>query len=300
MGFLAPPGQGEKSAGSGILPEGQTKRLFETMRHISYISFDFSGAPAAKALIAVNVGAWFFLSLILQKFFLNEPLIFRTFGLVPETIFQRHWIWQIFTYMFLHASGLFHLLFNMFVLWMFGSELERFWGSGFFLSYCLFCGAGAALIYLLCAGVWTLGFGGDPALLQRPVIGFSGAVFGLLLAYGMIFGGRLVYLMGIFPMKARSFVILIAAIELVSVLDSGLGGPVANLAHLGGLASGLAFLKIWRNGQGLFAALFGRLRRRAGLAARFRRPRRRAPLKILRKKPEIEDKDDENGGIQIH
>ena len=122
------------------------------------------------------------------------------------------------------------------VLWMFGSELEQLWGKRFFFIYYLVCGVGSAVVYFIGVTLYSL-LGGSHAVLNIPVVGASGAVFGLLLAYGWIFGDRLILFMFIFPMKARTFTILIACVELMSMLGSGFGSPVANLAHLGGLLS---------------------------------------------------------------
>ena len=214
------------------------------MRYVSS-SYNFKISPYVKFLIGINVAIWFIFVVVLQGHFLDHLQIYHVFGLLPQKIFADQWIWQLFSYMFIHSSGLFHILFNMFILWMFGSELERLWGSRFFLIYYLFCGVGASLIYL--ASVWmaTSFFGVQEDILSRPVIGASGAVFGLLLAYGYIYGERIIYFMMIFPMKARHFTLLIAAIELVSMLNHGFGSPVANLAHLGGLISGFLFLSFW-------------------------------------------------------
>lgn len=96
-------------------------------------------------------------------------------------------------------------------------------------------------------------------IMAKPVIGASGAVFGLLLAYGIIYSERIIYLMMVFPIKARHFTLLIASIELVTILDSGLSGPVANLAHLGGLISGFLFLQFRKQLQRNY---FKRLKRR--------------------------------------
>ena len=202
-----------------------------------------------KTLIFINVAVWFFLIVVFQQFFLGFPGIFLGLGLVPARVLEDWWIWQLGSYAFIHSQGIFHILFNMFILWMFGGELERFWGSKTFLIYYLFCAIGASLLYFTFVSIYTYFLGGDPALLTRPVIGASGAVFGLLLAYGKFFGDRLVYFMMIFPMKTRHFVIVIACIEIVSMLNHGMGGPVANLAHLGGLVSGLAFFELWKLSQ---------------------------------------------------
>ena len=197
--------------------------------------------PCVKMLIIVNLMCWFLLVSVIQRFFMKTDDIYRLFGFVPSSIDNSFFIWQFFTYMFIHSAGLFHILFNMMVLWMFGSELEQLWRKRFFLIYYFVCGVGSALVYFVGVKLYSV-FGGHSAVLDVPVVGASGAVFGLLLAYGLIFGDRLVLFMFIFPMKARTFTILIAAVELLTVLNSGFGSPVANLAHLGGLLSGFLFL----------------------------------------------------------
>ena len=242
------------------------------MRYIS-THYSFSITKTVKALIIANLIIWFFLILIFQRHFAGSPVIFKFFGLSPALI-SEYWIWQFFTYMFLHSGGVFHILFNMFILWMFGSELERHWGSKLFLSYYLFSGVGAGLLYTACCYLYVYVFGGSHIdIMAKPVIGASGAVFGLLLAYGIIYSERIIYLMMVFPIKAKHFTLLIAGIELVTILDSGLSGPVANLAHLGGLVSGLLFLQLRKQLQRNY---FKRLKKRG-----FRSPH----LKVV-------DKDD--------
>src|SRR4051812_40790535 len=102
-----------------------------------------------KALVVTNVTIWLVFVLILQGLILRNTFFFDIFALVPSKLITQFWVWQIFTYMFLHAAGVFHLLFNMLVVWFFGSELEERWGSQFFLTYYLVCGVGAGLIYLI-------------------------------------------------------------------------------------------------------------------------------------------------------
>ena len=143
--------------------------------------------------------------------------------------------------MFIHSAGVFHILFNMLVLWMFGSELEGLWNKKFFLTYYFVCGAGGGgCLFNLHSAVWAVCRpcrGGGRGCAYGG--GLRGAVFGLLLAYGLIFGERLVLFMFIFPMKARTFTWLIACVELLTVLSAGpVGGGIANLAHLGGFVSG--------------------------------------------------------------
>jgi membrane associated rhomboid family serine protease len=137
----------------------------------------------------------------------------------------------------------FHILFNMLMLWFFGAELELRWGSRYFLFYYLFSGVGAAIIY--CLGVWlyALTTGAQTPLLV-PVVGASGAIFGLMLAHGILFSERIVSFMMLFPMKTKYFVALMALIQMASlVTNSVAGGEVAYLAHLGGFASG--YLALW-------------------------------------------------------
>jgi membrane associated rhomboid family serine protease len=200
--------------------------------------------PVIKRLIIVNVALWIGGVLILQNMFLQENFLFRWFGLVPyKVIFEFH-IWQPFTYMFLHASNVFHVVFNMLMLWMLGSELESRWGGRFFLLYYMVSGVGAALLYMIAVFVYYL-ISNQFLPLQIPVVGASGAVFGLFVAYGILFGERTIYFMMMFPMKAKHFVMILAGIEIVSLLSTGLHGDVANLAHLGGLVSGYLFLLFW-------------------------------------------------------
>src|SRR5437870_3622492 len=134
--------------------------------------------PAIKAIIAANVAA-FLISLVV-------PAITLTFGLRPADIFGRLHIWQPITYMFLHA-GIFHILFNMLALWMFGVELERTWGSRYFLQYYFICGVGAAMTTMLLS--FVPGAFGEQ-LYYSLTIGASGAVYGILLAYALYFPSR--------------------------------------------------------------------------------------------------------------
>ena len=200
--------------------------------------------PMAKKLIIINVAIWLGAILIVQKFFMDEPSLFLWFGLIPERMVNGFWIWQPFTYMFLHSYSVFHIVFNMLLLWWLGADLEQRWGSRFFLTYYLVCGVGAGLIYVLGMTIYYLA-SGNFGLMTIPVIGASGAVFGLMLAYGLLFGERMVYFMMIFPMKAKYFVLLLGAIEIVSLLNTGGRDGVANLAHLGGLVMGFLFLRFW-------------------------------------------------------
>lgn len=202
--------------------------------------------PVVKWLVIINVSVWFLGQVILEGLILKSDIISGNLSLVPERVLLGGAIWQIFTYMFLHTSQVTHVLFNMLMLWFFGAELEQRWGAKFFLSYYLVSGVGAAIIYVA-ATAMAVGFFGVGAMsLVIPVQGASGAVFGLLLAYGMIFGERIIHFMMIFPMKAKFFVLIMGFVEFASLLTSReRGSEVAYLAHLGGILSGFLFLKFW-------------------------------------------------------
>lgn len=196
-----------------------------------------------RYLIIANVAIWVGLVLILQRLILGNTVIFDYFALTPYRVFTEFWVWQLFTYMFLHSTGVFHVLFNMLTLWWFGSELESRWGQRFFLTYYLVCGIGAGIIYV--AGMVAYYFAtGQATSMSAPLVGASGATYGLLLAYGILFGEREIYFMMLFPMKAKYFVMIIGAVEMVTLLDSGTGSTVSNLAHLGGLAVGFLYLSM--------------------------------------------------------
>lgn len=236
-----------------------------------------------RALIIINVAIWVGLILILQGMVLQSSAITDFLALTPYRVISDFWIWQPVTYMFLHASGVFHVLFNMLTLWWFGSELESRWGAKFFLSYYLTCGVGAGIIYLIGAFIYAFATGQVLTVLS-PLVGASGATYGLLLAYGILFGEREIYFMMLFPMKAKYFVMIIGLVELVTMMDSGMGSQTANLAHLGGIAVGFVTL-----------AVVARWRARASSAGT--RSRGRNLKLVVNNDRRVGDpKDDESGG----
>ncbi len=159
---------------------------------------------------------------------------FRLFALVPRAVLQGY-IFQLFTYMFLHDPGGFgHILFNMLTLWMFGADLERTWGTRRFLSYYLSCGMFAGV----CVVVASLIFGG----LDMRTIGASGAIYGLLLAFGMLYPDRTILFSFLFPIKAKYFVMILGAIAFLSSFN--VNSKVSNIAHLGGMLFGYMYLKM--------------------------------------------------------
>ena len=195
-------------------------------------SFSFGPGPmstALKGIMAANVAMF-----LAQSFI---PVLTGLLGLQPRLV-MHGWIWQLATYMFLHG-GLGHILFNMLALWMFGTELERIWGTRYFLKFYFVTGIGAGI---LTVAVSFLPFDFTSPLYGANVIGASGAIYGLLLAYGLSFPERRIYMYFVFPIPARIFVLIMGAIAFYSSLG-GTGGGVANATHLGGLLVGYLFLK---------------------------------------------------------
>jgi len=197
--------------------------------------------PVVKGLIVANV-AVFVMQVVLG---LASPAamraVFEPFALAPRDVVQRGWLWQLVTYMFLHG-GVFHILFNMLSLWMFGTDLERLWGSKFFTRYYFVTGIGAGIVTVLVA---LLPFSATQLMYIGSTVGASGAIFGLLLAYGVTFPDRPIYLYFLFQIPAKYFVMIVGAVALYSSLTAE-GGSVAHFAHLGGIVIGYAYLKMGR------------------------------------------------------
>ncbi len=176
--------------------------------------------------------------------FIFQIILFRTgfqhfFALTPKDVVTRGFIWQIVTYMFLHGN-MFHILFNMLFIWMFGSTLEQVWGSKRFLQYYFVCGIGGAVFSFIFS-------------YNTPVIGASAAGYGILLAYGVLFPYNQIYVWGIIPVRARTLVIILGVIAFISGIQGG--GNIAHFAHLGGMAAGLIYLKKNHRGNRLFSSL---------------------------------------------
>lgn len=166
------------------------------------------------------------------------------FGIVPANTI-RGWVWQPLTYMWLHdPRTIMHVGFNMLFLWLLGGDLERTWGSRSFLRYYLVCGVGAAPFIVIAGLLSGSATGFDPA--RIPTIGASGAVYGIVLAFGLVFAERTILFMMIFPMKARTFAIIMFVVALVSTIGNT-PGNVSNIGHLGGIVVGYLYLKrAWR------------------------------------------------------
>jgi membrane associated rhomboid family serine protease len=188
--------------------------------------------PAVRILLIANV-VLFFMNVIVEEMTIR-------LGLSPQLVFRDFAVWQPVTYMFLHSTrGLSHILFNMLALWMFGTELERTWGTRFFTKYYFITGIGAAVTTLLLSLV-------IPDIYHSTTVGASGAIYGLLIAYAMYFPHRVIYYI-IFPIPARIFVAIMGFIALWSSM-SGSASGVAHFAHLGGLVIGYLYLKSLRSG----------------------------------------------------
>lgn len=179
-----------------------------------------------KLLLILNIIVFLLVEISGMQF----ELFYSNFGLVPAKVWSSFMIWQPITYLFLHG-GFIHLLFNMFVLWMFGKDLENQWGYIPFLKYYFACGIGA--------GIATSIFGWGSF---TPVIGASGAIYGLLLAYGLTYPNRLVYLYGIFPIKVKFMVIGMGVIAFFASMTST-NSTVSHITHISGMVVGLIYLQ---------------------------------------------------------
>jgi len=188
--------------------------------------------PIIKNILILN-GVMFFLKVITQNIAIGgmvlENYLTGYLGLVPFS--NPYWSflpWQVITYQFLHADFM-HIFFNMLMLWMFGMEIENIMGSRKFLVFYLLAGIGGGLLQLF------LGAG------SGIIIGASGAVFGVMVAFAMFFPDRMIYIYFLFPVKAKYLIVFLMVIEFLSV---GNGSFVAHLAHLGGAITGFLFIML--------------------------------------------------------
>jgi membrane associated rhomboid family serine protease len=188
--------------------------------------------PVVKRLIIITT-ATFLLTYVPQQLF-GWSAPYAWFALHPYDVLHYHYLWQLVTYMFLHGS-FFHIIFNMLALWMFGSDLESLWGRDKFLFYYFLTGIGAAIFDVAVNAVFPAGFG-------SATIGASGAVYGLLLAYGLLFPDRPIFLYFLIPIKAKWFVLIFGAIELFSSFGQQ-GSSIDHIAHLGGMLFGFLYLR---------------------------------------------------------
>lgn len=191
--------------------------------------------PVIKNLLILNG-----LVYLAQMVPTTQEMLLRWFALWPLGIpdlpgYPSFWPWQLVTYAFLHG-GFGHLLFNMFALWMFGVQIENAWGSNRFGVFYFACVIGAGLVQLVVVSLGAELF---------PTIGASGGVFGILLAFGMMYPNQPIYIYFLFPIKAKWLVIGYGALELFAAV-TGTQAGVANFAHLGGMVFGFLLIQYWR------------------------------------------------------
>ena len=207
---------------------------------MSYYSYNSGGGFMSNVPVAVKNIIWICVGMSVLTY-LNEPLMARLFALNPITFITKPW--QLVTYMFMHG-GFGHLFFNMYTLYIFGSVLERVWGTKKFLLFYFVTGIGAALVHILVQYLT-----GSFAL----TVGASGAIYGILMGYAMLYPDSIMTL--IFPpisLKAKWFVLIFAAIELFLGV-TGTQAGVAHFAHLGGLIFGYLLMLDWKKKHRLYS-----------------------------------------------
>ncbi len=189
-----------------------------------------SGLPPGMKWLLISNTAIFVL-----YFFAGRGLrgFFDLGMLRPSDVVTHFYIWQLATYMFLHA-GIGHILFNMLALWMFGTEFERLWGTRRFLRFYFFCGMGAGLCVII--GNYLFG---NPDI---PTLGASGAIYGILLASAVLWPDRQMLFYFLIPIKMKYFVMIIGGIAFLNSFNPA--NPVSEIAHLGGMLFGYLFLKV--------------------------------------------------------
>ena len=196
---------------------------------------------AIKILISIN-----FVIYVLQSLAGKEDIFFRLFGLVPNVFISELMLWQPFTYMFFHAPyyssvGISHILLNMLGLWVFGRELEQAWGKNKFLKYYFLTGIGSGVI------TYLFQINSD-----NPVIGASGAVYGILLAYGISFPNRMLYIWGLIPVRSIWLVVIMGSIAFFGLL--GRADGISHVTHISGMLIGYILLKKkWQLADIIFA-----------------------------------------------
>jgi membrane associated rhomboid family serine protease len=201
-------------------------------------TFTFGPGPissAVKKLIIANVAVFVIVAVLSASLRL---MLTSTFGLVPSAVLKQLFLWQPVTYMFLHGT-IGHIFFNMLALWMFGTELERLWGTPAFIRYYFVTGIAAAVTTIV---VSLFPFEWAASLFDTTTIGASGAIFGLLLAYGLTFPNRPIYVWFVFPVPAKYLVMIMGGIALLSAVGDA-GGGIAHITHLGGLVAGYLMLR---------------------------------------------------------
>jgi membrane associated rhomboid family serine protease len=195
-------------------------------------AFYIPGFPKGVKWLLISNVAIFVIGFFAQLARLDGPLGYL--ALTPVYVVRDFFVWQLATYAFLHG-GFLHIIFNMLALWMFGAELERIWGTRRFIRFYFFCAVGAGICVVIANYVLPWG---NPNI---ATIGSSGAIFGILLVYAMLFPDREILWAFLIPIKVKYFVMIIGAMAFMSSFQANSG--VSNFAHLGGLLFGYLFVK---------------------------------------------------------
>ncbi|MGE3756907.1 MAG: rhomboid family intramembrane serine protease [Pseudobdellovibrionaceae bacterium] len=196
--------------------------------------------PVVKRLLIANIVVWVVFQTLLEK--LAGVPFSNYFAMTPKDVLFGYQLWQPFTYMFLHG-GLWHLLLNMMMMVFIAPELENRWGPRFFTIFYVICGVGAGLFHILATTLYA-SFSGVSVGLEIPVVGASGALFGLMVSYAVLYGDRTIVVWPVpIPMQARVYVMILAGIQILGAI-SGEDSSQAFLVHLGGLIVGYIVLKL--------------------------------------------------------
>ncbi len=223
-------------------------------RRMAFSGFQLT--PMIKIILIANVGIFFLQQML--------PNILEQWGAFNVRLAVNQFqVWRFVTYMFLHG-GFSHIMWNMLGVWIFGTQIEALWGQRTFLIYYFVCGIGGSILY----GIFALaGVGGG------WMLGASGALMGLLLAYGMSFPNNVVFLMGFIPIKAKYLVVLYGLMDLLSIPK---GDGIAHLAHLGGLLAGFIFI------QATIPGLSGQMFRGSAISSMWKGARAKRRMKVVR------------------
>ena len=247
---------------------------YNRQQNFSRFGASFRLTRAVKWLLCVNIGV-FLLELLIGRFVGGVDFIQDHLCISFEGFFFRGQLWQPVTYMFLHDPyGIGHILWNMLILWMFGSPLEGFWGPKGFLKFYFICGIGAGAMILL-TGLFV------PSQQEIPTLGASGALFGMMVAFGFLYPNSLIYLFGVFPIKGKHLVMLFVGLSVVQALTLG-GTNVSLSAHFGGMLFGFFLVTGWWKPKKAWD--------------RIKLWRMKRKYKKLSKKIRVIDRDDEGGG----
>lgn len=247
---------------------------YNRQQGFSRFGLSFRLTPGVKWLLIVNTGI-FLLELVIGRIEGGLEFLYYDLSISFDRFFFHGEVWQPITYMFLHdPMGISHILWNMLMLWMFGSPLESFWRSRGFLKFYFICGVGAAAAILL-VGLLA------PSQREIPTLGASGALYGMLVAFGFLFPNAVIYLFGLFPIKGKHLVMLFIGLGVIQSLTLA-AANVSLAAHFGGMLMGFLLVTgYWKPAKVLGKIKIWRMKRR---------------YRKLKGRLNIVDKDDQGGG----